>query len=342
MTTDLVLGHAAALLPTVDRLAQVVEPAAPGELAHNVVELPAVDRLSHNAAAVYLASLAPGSRRTMAQALDTIAGLAGGTDSLSLPWHLLRAAHTAAIRAKLAEQFAAARANKMLSALRGVLKAAWRLGQLDGHSYQRAVDVPAVKGSTLPRGRSLEPGELRALFAACAADDSPAGKRDAALLAVLYGAGLRRSEAAALVLDNYNQGTGELRVESGKGNKARLVYVANGGKRAVDTWLAVRGNEPGPLFVPINKAGNVVHRALTDQAVYNCLVKRGEQAGLPHFSPHDMRRSFVSDLLDSGADISTVQKLAGHANVNTTQRYDRRDEHTKKRAAELLHVPYRD
>jgi len=252
----------------------------------------------------------------------------------------VRYQHTAALRSLLAERYAPATANKMLAALRGVLKEAWRLEQMSAEEYRRAADLAPVSGTRPLRGRALEGREVGALFHACAADPTAAGSRDAALLAVLYALGLRRSEVVALDLGDYTAATEALVVRAGKGNKARVAYATGGAARALDAWVRLRGAEPGPLFWPVNKAGRLTTRRLTDQAVLTILRKRAAQASVPTFSPHDLRRTFISDLLDAGADISTVQSLAGHAQVTTTQRYDRRGEATRRRAAGLLQVPY--
>ena len=294
-------------------------------------------------AAVYVASLAPGSRRTMRQALDAVARIitSGHADAEMLDWSRLRYQHTQAVRAALAARYAPATANKMLAALRGVLREAWRLGYVSAEDYHRAADLPAVRGSTLPRGRALTPGELRALFAAVAEDARPATRaRDAALLAVLYGAGVRRAEAVALDVADYDPETGALTIRRGKGNKARVMYATNGARDALSGWLAVRGSEPGPLFVPVDKAGRIILRRLTPESIFDRLAHLARRAGISRFSPHDMRRSFISDLLDNGADLAVVQAMAGHANPATTARYDRRGERAKQRAAGLLVVPY--
>lgn len=98
--------------------------------------------------------------------------------------------------------------------------------------------------------------------------------------------------------------------------------------------------EAGPLLWPIDQVGRMTPRHMTSQSILEILERRARQARVARFSPHDLRRTFISDLLDAGADITTVSALAGHANVTTTARYDRRGEETKRRTAELLSVPF--
>lgn len=292
-------------------------------------------------AAVYIARLAPRSRKTMRQALEVIAGVvAGGTVSVAtLDWSALRYQHTAAIRAYLAARYAPATANKMLAALRGVLREAWKLHQMAAEDLQRACDFLPVQGKTLPRGRTLQNGEIAALMMVCAQDKSPAGARDSALLAVLYGAGIRRGEVVALNLGDYNQELGSLLIRAGKGNRDRRAYLASGAVEALADWVELRGLEAGALFWPVLKGGKLQARRVSYQGVLHILQRRSEEAGLKAFSPHDLRRTFISHLLDAGADLSTVQRLAGHASVQTTVRYDLRDEEAQRRAVGLLHVP---
>jgi site-specific recombinase XerD len=301
--------------------------------------IPPADR---HPAAVYLARLAPGSRRTMATSLDIIAGLLTSyrCNMQTLNWSALRYQHTSAVRALLAELYAPATANKMMCALRGVLREAWRLEQMSAEDYRRASDLGSVRGETVPAGRELQPGQLDALMHACQSDQSPAGPRDAAIIGLMYSTGLRRAEVVALDLADYRVESREL-VVRGKGRKERLAHLIEGATAALSDWLQSRGTSPGPLFWPVNKAGKVVTRRMTTQAVYNVLHKRSAQASVAQSSPHDLRRTFVSNLLDKGADISTVAKMAGHASVQTTARYDRRPEETKRKAAELLHLSYR-
>jgi site-specific recombinase XerD len=299
-------------------------------------------RLDQSAAAMYLTSLnSEAGRRTMAQALNVCAGLmSDNADALSFAWYELRFQHVTAIRAKLTEVYKPATVNKMLAALRGVLRCAWQAGQMSAEDFHKAASVKSVKGETLPAGRELSQGEITALMATCEHDTTNAGARDAAIIGLMYSCGLRREEVVTLALADYEPEGGRL-VVRGKGNKERTAWLTGGAARAVADWLAVRGDEPGALFVAVNKSGRMANREhMTPKTIYTMLAKRATEAGVKSFSPHDMRRTFVSDLLDAGADITTVSKMAGHANVTTTSRYDRRPEEAKRKAASLLHVPY--
>ncbi len=316
-------------------------------------------------ATIYVDNLAKGSRRAMRQALERVAGvlvcrdvataLPGRpppyeqneqdrngnpvADIVSFPWASLRAADTAGLRAELLARYSPAYANKMLSALRGTLREAWRLGQMDSETYHRAVDIENIKSEALPAGRALTETEIRALFDACAADSSPAGTRDAAILGLLIGCGLRRAEIAGLELDDHQAGA--LTIRQAKRNRPRMAYPTGGAEAALSDWLEIRGAEPGALFWQINKGGRVQRRGLSEQAIYDLLRKRAAQGGVASVTPHDLRRTFVSELLDNGVDIATVQQLVGHANVATTARYDRRPERRKREAARTLNIPYK-
>ncbi|HFQ93278.1 MAG TPA: integrase [Anaerolineae bacterium] len=305
----------------------------------NSDKLAGYGRADQNPAAVYLASLSPGSRPVMRGALDVVAQIITGDDNATcsdIPWHELRYQHTAAIRAQLAARYAHSTANKILSALRGTLKAAWQLGLMSADDYFTAVSVKAVKGERLPPGRSLSQGEIAALLDTC--QPTPAGVRDAAIIAILYACGLRRGELVNLDLADFDPNESRLKVR-GKRNKERFVPIVNGARASLEDWLAVRGGTPGPLFTGL---GNKQRGGrLTTQAIYAMLKRRADEAGIADFSPHDFRRTYIGDLLDLGVDIVTVQKLAGHASVETTGRYDRRPERVKQTAASKLHVPYR-
>jgi len=322
-----------------DENALVVAPPSPPIIAET---LP----LDRHPAAVYLASLTSiRSPRVMEQALRTIAGLLTNTDPktvniLALDWGALRYQHTAAVRARLAAEFSVATANRLLSALRGVLKEAWRLGLMSAEDYQRDIDIANIKGETVPAGRELSQGELMVLVQTCKLDGTPAGVRDAAILGLLYTCGLRRAELVGLDHSDFDPDTGQLIVHMGKGRKGRTVYVTGGALEALSAWLMLRGTTGGALFLPIMKGGKITERRMNAQSIYDMIKKRGMQAGVKAFSPHDLRRTFVGDMLERGVDISTVASIAGHASVDTTRRYDRRPEAIKKNAAGKLHFPY--
>ena len=287
-------------------------------------------------AAIYLASLAPTGRRAIKGRLRSIADMFNCPFD-SMPWHELRYEHMEAIRARLQEsELAPSTINMTLYALRGVAKSAFNLGIMSAENYARLCNVKPVRGERVPVGRALSVGEIGALLDTCAGTNI--GIRNAAIISIMYCCGLRRDEIVSLDLEHYNEG--ELKVR-GKGNKERLLYINDGAEDALMDWLSIRGDSEGALFNPILKGGGIQNRKMTDQAIYNLLLNHAKQAGIARFSPHDLRRSFISELLDRGADVVTVQQLAGHASVQTTANYDRRGERAKKKAIGLLHVPYK-
>lgn len=268
--------------------------------------LPPEDSVSP--AASYLARLGEGSRRTMRQALTKIAtdcseGLYGADD---YPWASLRYQETQAIRARLAKQYARATANKMLSALRGVMKECWRLGQLNVEEMARACDLEPIRGKREPKGRALTDEEIGALLVSVL-------PYHAKLIRFMLVTGLRRAETSALRWADINDGILTVR---GKGGKERLVPLTEKALRSLPEPTSER------VF------------AISPGRIWHVLREAAFRAQIRPLSPHDLRRTYATRLLGSGVDLATVQRLMGHSNPATTAGYDKRGADEAAKAVE--------
>ncbi|WP_256840281.1 site-specific tyrosine recombinase XerD [Ornithinimicrobium faecis] len=239
------------------------------------------------------------------------------------------------------QPLAASSAARALVAVRGFHKFLAAEGDVaDDPAQQVAPPTPARR---LPKAISIEAVER--LLDAASVGDTPASLRDRALLEVLYGSGARVSEAIGLDLDDMDLGrdvgpsngsssragasNGDDAPEDavvrlfGKGNKERIVPLGSYATDALEAWL-VRGRPAfaskgkGTPAVFLNQRGGRLSR----QSAWNIIQAAAERADLSgHLSPHTLRHSFATHLLDGGADVRVVQELLGHASVATTQIY---------------------
>jgi len=156
--------------------------------------------------------------------------------------------------------------------------------------------------------------------------------RDRAILETLFSTGLRVSELCSLNRDNVNIERGEFAVR-GKGSKLRVVFLSDSAKDALKKYLAERSDIHEALFVAHHGSLNKKESArLTPRSVQRLIKKYAAAAGvIKKVSPHQLRHSFATDLLQNGADIRSVQAMLGHANITTTQIYTHyTDKHLKE------------
>jgi len=211
----------------------------------------------------------------------------------------------------------ASSAARAVVAARGLHRFAAREG-LVGADAAAAVRPPAP-ARRLPKALPVD--QVLALLAA-AGDDSPRGVRDRALLELLYGTGARISEAVALDVDDVDLTEGVVLLR-GKGGKQRLVPLGSYARQAAEAYL-VRGR---PALASAGRGGPALflnHRGgrLSRQSAWATLRAAATRAGVTvPVSPHTLRHSFATHLLDGGADVRVVQELLGHASVTTTQIY---------------------
>jgi site-specific recombinase XerD len=324
-----------------------LEPIAHGDLVPVVAQ-----RRDQNPYWVYLESLdVDTAKPTMQGCLDHIAKMLGFPDGGEhFPWAGLRFQHTALIRSRLMtsitvqpngteRRWSPSNVNKHLTALRKVMEAAWMLGDMTAEDYHRARAIKNLKGGKRRQaGRNIADQEITALLTACLTDGRLKGTRDAAIIATMQSAGMRRAEVADAQRDDYDPGDRRLDI-IGKGNKAREVYLHEVAAVYLGRWLAATRQITGPMFVPIDRWGKLRHEAMTPRAIALILDERADEAGVPHIGPHDFRRTFAGNLLDNGVDLARVQQLMGHASPVTTADYDRRPGRERKAAIDTLSLP---
>lgn len=212
----------------------------------------------------------------------------------------------------------ASSAARTVVAVRGFHKFAHREGMTPSDPA-RAVRPPSPP-RRLPKALPLD--SIEALLTAASAPGTPLSLRDRALLELLYGTGARISEAVGLDVDDVDLSAGAVLLR-GKGSKERIVPVGTYAREAVSAYqvrarpvLASAGRGTPALF--LNARGGRLSR----QSAWTVLRSAAEKANISaEVSPHTMRHSFATHLLDGGADVRVVQELLGHASVTTTQVY---------------------
>jgi len=278
------------------------------------------------------------SRATVATSLRALARiLSGGTiEPEAFPWHALRYHHLTVLRRHLATTYKPAGANVKLAHLRAVLAEAWRLEWMDTDAYTRARSVRNARGLVDVAGRDVPDDERERLFAAAAADPTVRGRRDLAILALLVATALRCTEVRRADLAHLKGDDLRLR---GKGHKGRTLDVS-AARPELDAWLAVRGRRQGALFWPIGRRRELEPRRISTAAIRDVCARRAREAGIPHVTPHDLRRTTTTNLLEApGVDLLVVSDILGHAKTDTTRRYDRRPDEARRAALQRVRVP---
>lgn len=294
-----------------------------------------------NPLALYLTRLAPSSQLTMRYVLQDAADRLGFEDINleDIDWHLLQPEHVIALVAALREDgYAPNTSSLYVNAVRGVMNEAWRLNLISQEHLLRMRTVKAAPGTRLGQGRNLRRSLIREMMEVCAADPRPQGLRDAAVIGILYGSGMRKSESVNLDLAQINFEERSLRV-IGKGNKELIKYAPDWAFAKLQAWLAFRreqlkeGEEDDSfLFNRIRRGSHITRERITKHAIYYIARQRGEQVGVK-IMPHDFRRSFITRVIEEH-DLSIAQKLAHHTNIQTTASYDVRDDNERRRAVD--------
>ncbi|WP_153785422.1 tyrosine-type recombinase/integrase [Pseudomonas sp. EMN2] len=313
---------------------------------------PTADSYTHSMDQVlraFLAPLAVSSQEKVRMCLGQ-AALALGFEDWPLeqvPWDRVDAPVVMELVARWRDQLARPTLALYIYAVRGMARACFLHDLMSAEQYNKLKAVPLPNyGEGEGRGQYVKSAWLDAMIASCKRDErTTLGLRDHALLALLYGSGIRRAEAASLAREDLDLAGGRFRVVV-KGGKKAVRFLAPWAIKPIKEWLdevdrqalasqnqpvvsgpVSRRRRPKPLISAeglvlrrLSKAGRILGD-LGDKGVYVVLEERCELAGIPFVRPHDARRTFATDFIKQHG-VAAAQKILGHKDVSTTTRYD--------------------
>jgi len=257
------------------------------------------------------------SKRNYAKALDEVYTLcANRLQGISRP--LLMEYRTSMIDRKLSPSTI----NVRLSAIRKLIGEARRNGILDSEQAAQMADVPNVRQQGTRIGNWLTREQAKELLTV--PDRSTIkGTRDYCILALLVGCALRRSELAALKVEDIQLREGRWVIADlrGKGGRVRTVAIPMWVKQAINAWQTAAQVEDGHLLRALSKSGRIRGEQLSDWAVWSVVEASARELGIEHFGAHDLRGTCAKLCRKNGGDLEQIKFLLGHASIQTTERY---------------------
>jgi integrase/recombinase XerD len=289
------------------------------------------------------------SRRTMISALRAIVRTvrclerAAPVSITDFPWEVMAdGVLMSVVRDRVVARYGPQGAAKHMAAIRSLLRHLSGAGRADYQQVLRALDTTKKRGPSpdLPPPLRLDTNDLRRILHVCHRDPNHlVGARDLALVSLTSSTGARRSEVVGVGLGDLDLADATVRLHV-KGDGIRTAVVHGATLEHLSYWLEFRGNIDGPLFPALRKGGHFENRSLSAHQFWKVFVARAAEAGLTYpVAPHDLRRWFVTALLEQGTDVFVVVRAVGHRRVETTLRYDRRGLEQLRDVVDALPIP---
>lgn len=259
-------------------------------------------------------------------------------DPESFPWHRITPEHAATFRRHLVDRYPKPKSSSAyISTIRRMIRECGRAGLLNSDQRDLILDELRYVGSATQErtGRALTDADLAGIFAGAASNRLKRMRtRNLAILTILLSTGLRAGETCDLDLSDYQPNDHSFTVRHTKSSEPRRAWLNDAAVQALQAWLELRGDQPGPLF-----PGHLGNRLDTNGVGYVVITsaQRGNVNG--KVGSHDFRRTFITRLLEAGTDPFLVAKLVGHKKVSTTLIYDRRGETELRNSVRNLELP---